>query len=305
MKLITTFVIIGLSGLWAIGVTNLADNMSKNADNSKKKQKIKMSKTDIFLFLFIIIAVSSAVASTAFLRKTYFISDVEENQTADDSFVISSNLSSEKAETENISKAVKTTTTSVSKTTKPKTSVKSSVTVKYTDEAKISAVSFPIDVNIVTFNELLEIDGIGETLAQRIIDFRSDTGVIYNMDMLLQVNGIGESKLSVLKQYLFVASCDYRPIISSVSTDDITQNTVTTTETKMTPVKPERTRRKVNINTASAIEITDCLLIDEDLAEKIIKLRNQIQYFSNSLELLYIDGLSEKMYSELKDYIII
>lgn len=305
MKLITTFVIIGLSGLWAIGVTNLADNMSKNADNSKKKQKTKISKTDIFLFLFIIIAVSSAVASTAFLRKTYFNSDVEDNQTADDSFVVSSNLSSEKAETENISKAVKTTTTSVSKTTKPKTSVKSSVTVKYTDEAKISAVSFPIDVNIVTFNELLEIDGIGETLAQRIIDFRSDTGVIYNLDMLLQVNGIGESKLSVLKQYLFVASCDYRPITSSVSTDDITQNTVITTETKMTSVKPERTRREVNINTASAIEITDCLLIDEDLAEKIIKLRNQIQYFSNSLELLYIDGLSEKMYSELKDYIII
>lgn len=305
MKLITAFVIIGLSGLWAIGVTKLADNMSKNADNLKKKQKIKISKTDIALFLFIIIAVSSAVASTVFLRKTYFNSGVKESRTADDSFVISSNLSSENAETENIPKAVKTTTTSVSKTTKPKTSVKSSVTVKYTDEAKIPAVSFPIDVNIVTFNELLEIDGIGETLAQRIIDFRSDTGVIYNMDMLLQVNGIGESKLAVLKQYLFVASCDFRPITSSVSTEDIDQNTVTTTETEITSVKPERTRRKVNINTASAFEISDCLLIDEELAEKIIKLRDQIQYFSNSLELLYIDGLSEKIYSELKDYIII
>ena len=61
----------------------------------------------------------------------------------------------------------------------------------------------------------------------------------------------------------------------------------------------------MNINVADVSEISDCLLIDLTLAGKIVDLRNQIQYFSNSLELLYIDELSEKLYNEIKDYIII
>ncbi|MDE6150288.1 MAG: helix-hairpin-helix domain-containing protein [Ruminococcus sp.] len=278
----------------------MADNMRKNADNSNKKHRCKVTKTDIALFLFIVVAVSSAIASTALLRKTYHNDNMPENSKSDNM----SEMSDKTTKTTDVTKTTKSKTSTVS-TTKIKETTKSTTAVKRTTVTSTTAVRFPIDVNYVTFEELLQINGIGETLAQRIINFRSDIGTVYNMDMLLQIDGIGESKLAILKQYLYVANEDYKTTTTSSTAKNISRNTTITTSTTVSSVTSSKVRRKVNINTATAEEISDCLLVDIELAEKIIDLRNQIQYFSNSLELLYIDEFTEKMHAELKDYIVI
>lgn len=280
-------------------MTKLADNMNKNTDNSKRK--LNFSKTDIFLFLFVIISASSAIASTALLQKAY-----NSNYTSESSFDNSKTIMSNTVHTKTTtgSKTEKAKADVMSKSTRVKRTSKSSITANQTT-VTTESVNFPVDVNLVTFEELLKINGIGETLAQRIIDFRFSEGTISNMDLLLKIDGIGESKLAILKQYLYVADEDYKNTSTFIDPPNITTKTTTAVHTSLSTVISKRIRRKVNINVADVSEISDCLLIDLTLAGKIVDLRNQIQYFSNSLELLYIDELSEKIYNEIKDYIII
>lgn len=280
-------------------MTKLADNMNKNTDNSKRK--LNFSKTDIFLFLFVIISASSAIASTALLQKAY-----NSNHTSESSFDNSKTIMSNTVhmKTTTGSKTEKVKTDVMSKSTRVKRTSKSSITANQTT-VTTESVNFPVDVNLVTFEELLKINGIGETLAQRIIDFRFSEGTISNMDLLLKIDGIGESKLAILKQYLYVSDEDYKNTSTFIDPPNITTKTTTAVHTSLSTVISKRIRRKVNINVADVSEISDCLLIDLTLAGKIVDLRNQIQYFSNSLELLYIDELSEKIYNEIKDYIII
>ena len=59
-----------------------------------------------------------------------------------------------------------------------------------------------LDINTATSEQLQMLPGIGETLAQRIIDYRTEHGDFKTVDELLQVNGIGESKLKQLKPYI-------------------------------------------------------------------------------------------------------
>ena len=178
--------------------------------------------------------------------------------------------------------------TSIDSDGKSYTTRKVSSTVTTITTTKI--VDFPIDINLVTYDELIQINGVGETTANNIIDFRSKVSKITNMDMLLEVSGIGEKRLELLKNYLYVSESDYQEIISTEITTKMTEfNTEQITSESVyddsitTQFTSEFAMRPVNINTASAEEISKCLLIDAELAEKIVELRAEIHYFSNSL----------------------
>jgi competence protein ComEA len=62
--------------------------------------------------------------------------------------------------------------------------------------------SFPIRINYATRDDLMHIPGIGEVLADRIIAFRTVRGSIALPSMLLEIQGIGQSKLDVILPYL-------------------------------------------------------------------------------------------------------
>ncbi|MGN0602068.1 MAG: helix-hairpin-helix domain-containing protein [Oscillospiraceae bacterium] len=209
-------------------------------------------------------------------------------------------------------KSTTTLTSTVKSTAKrsQKTTTKTSTT--KTSKSSVANASFPIDINKVTFDELVQIDGIGSVTANSILSFRDNLGKITNMDLLLQINGIGSGKLELLKKYLYVSVADFEePEITSKtdsSTADIVKEkskTSLTTVIKTTETTTMREFRKVNINYADASEISEALIIDIDLAGEVVSLREKIHYFSNSLELLYIEEFTEKIYNERKDYILI
>jgi competence protein ComEA len=62
----------------------------------------------------------------------------------------------------------------------------------------------PVDLNSATREQLMQIKGIGPSLADRIIEFRKENGPYRRVEDILKVRGIGEKSLSKLKPYLKV-----------------------------------------------------------------------------------------------------
>lgn len=60
----------------------------------------------------------------------------------------------------------------------------------------------PININTATSDELCQISGIGEVLANRIVAFRNQNGNFKSLEELMLVKGIGESIFLKIKPYL-------------------------------------------------------------------------------------------------------
>ena len=63
-----------------------------------------------------------------------------------------------------------------------------------------------IDLNTATLQQLQLIPGVGEVIAQRILDYRTEQGGFHAVEELLHVSGIGEKKFEQMKQYVKIAN---------------------------------------------------------------------------------------------------
>jgi competence protein ComEA len=75
----------------------------------------------------------------------------------------------------------------------------------YSDESsKYEGSVFPIDINKASEEELQLIPDIGPSTAKLIIDYRNEYGSIVSFNELLSINGIGEKTVAVLKEYCII-----------------------------------------------------------------------------------------------------
>ena len=75
------------------------------------------------------------------------------------------------------------------------------------DAAK-GAASRPIDINKATAVELTAIPGVGDVIAQRIVDFRDKQGPFRRVEDLLKIQGIGEKSFQKIRPHVKVEKAD-------------------------------------------------------------------------------------------------
>ena len=63
---------------------------------------------------------------------------------------------------------------------------------------------FVMDLNTASFEELKKLQGVGDAIARRILEFRIDTGGFKSVDELLLLEGVSESKFKDILPYVTV-----------------------------------------------------------------------------------------------------
>ena len=63
---------------------------------------------------------------------------------------------------------------------------------------------YRLNINTATKVQLMELPGIGDVLADRIIAYRDEYGSFSSVDALMEVNGLGEQKLKEIESLIKV-----------------------------------------------------------------------------------------------------
>ena len=75
---------------------------------------------------------------------------------------------------------------------------------KIIEETKVNSTNSVINVNKADIEMLCNLPGVGEALAQRIIEYREQNGFFKSAEDLKNVSGIGDKKFESLKEYVVV-----------------------------------------------------------------------------------------------------
>ena len=71
-------------------------------------------------------------------------------------------------------------------------------------EPTLSSAAVPVNINTADIAELAGLPGIGEVLAQRIVDYRKAHGSFTAIEQLTNVEGIGEGKLEAILEQITI-----------------------------------------------------------------------------------------------------
>lgn len=75
----------------------------------------------------------------------------------------------------------------------------------YTAESTLEVITAgKLNINTASAKDLTLLPGIGETYAQRIVDYRLQNGPFMRIEDLLNVNGIGEKRLEAIADLITV-----------------------------------------------------------------------------------------------------
>lgn len=156
-------------------------------------------------------------------------------------------------------------------------------------------VQFPIDLNTAGFEELVQLPGIGEKLAAAIIAYRDDIGGFANREQLLNIKGIGEGIYNDIFDLLYINGETFIP--EAEDTDEAN-------EPSEIEVPTEYDGTILDVNKATAEDFDRLPGVDIELGRRIVALREEIGGFSNILELLYVEGMSDELYISIDEYLM-
>lgn len=167
-------------------------------------------------------------------------------------------------------------------------------------------VSFPIELNSASIDDLICIDGIGEATANKIAAYAHNYG-FYSVDDLLNVDGIGTSKLDAIRPYVYVNSSMLPPKTETDFSNIFEPETEIPAETTYEIITETTAQEipKINVNTCTMQDLMQLPGIDATIANNIIMFRDAIGGFYKLEEIGLADGMTNAMLSAIWDYIYI
>lgn len=177
-----------------------------------------------------------------------------------------------------------------------------------TTEQEKTDMILPLELNSATKEQLEQLPGIGAVLAERIVSYRTALGGFTNREQLLNVDGIGEKTFSSLFEMVYIENeipqmememSDQAPAIFSETFEE-PEPQITTAEIDVSSITEPLL---LDLNTASQEELAQLPGMTDALAAEVVEFRLKNQHFSSIYELLYINGITERVFLEVRDYV--
>lgn len=169
-------------------------------------------------------------------------------------------------------------------------------------------VTFPLELNAASAAELEQLPHIGAVLAERITAYRDQIGGFSNREQLLEVEGIGEATLYEIYDLLYLENETFpepepEPAESPAPAAEPQPAETAPPATEPPAAAAPAVTFPLDLNRATAAELEQIPEMQPELAEKIVAFRQQIQAFSSVYELLYVDGMTEAYFVQLREYV--
>ena len=168
------------------------------------------------------------------------------------------------------------------------------------DSSPQTAVTFPLELNTAGAAELEQLPGIGAVLAQRIVAYRTQIGGFSNREQLLEVEGIGAATLEGLNGWIFVenetalSAEPEQPLPEETPPPQPAEESALAETTPLMPLP-------LDLNRAGEEDLMQLPDMQPALAAEIVAFRERITAFSSVYELLYVDGMTEAYFTEIRD----
>lgn len=159
-----------------------------------------------------------------------------------------------------------------------------------------------IDLSTASADELKSLDGVGDTIAQRIVEYRTAHGGFSSVDDLRSVSGIGDKKFEAIKDHVYLS---YAVPASSVTEAYPIAAAEIICETTAVTTYETADAHLININTAGIEELMGLDGIGEVIARRIIDYRNEHGRFMSIEEIKNVFGIGDTKFEKIKDHICV
>jgi competence protein ComEA len=165
---------------------------------------------------------------------------------------------------------------------------------------------YQVDLNHADRAELLQLPGVGESLAQRILDSRREHGEFRRIEDLRRVKGIGPATLEKLRPWVCITEEEFRaeeeagPVSELVLARTSRESAVVIASSRDRKVTAQEGR--IDINRATAEELERLPGIGKKKAQDIIAAR-QPKPFATVDDLRRVKGIGPKTLEKLRPFV--
>jgi competence protein ComEA len=164
-----------------------------------------------------------------------------------------------------------------------------------------------LDLNRADHAQLLQLPGVGDSLARRIGAYRAEHHGFRDVEELRHVGGIGPTMLERLRPFVYIEGVNEdEPAarLSYYSPPPAQKPAATNADQRTTPKKADGLKGPINVNEATAKELQQIPHVGPTLAGHIIETRDK-KPFRTVDDLLRVPGIKAKTLENLRPYVTV